>query len=109
MPSSFAVTTASNTVPLGDNRTSQVSFTVSNISSRPMRGRARVVPLNPTAAPWLSLLGEAERTLPASSTEQYAVQIKAPPTAPAGSYSFRLDMVGVENPDEDFVQGPSVS
>lgn len=109
MPGSFAITTVSNNVPLDDSRKSQVAFTVSNTSTQPMRGRANIVPLTPVAAPWLSLLGEPERTLPAAATEQYTVQLNVPSSIPAGSYSFRLDMVGVDNPDEDFVQGPSVS
>lgn len=109
MPGSFAITTISNNVPLDDSRKSQAAFTVSNTSSQAMRGRANVVPLTQVAAPWLALLGQPERTLPAAATEQYTVQISVPPSIPAGRYSFRLDMVGVDNPDEDFVQGPSVS
>jgi hypothetical protein len=37
------------------------------------------------------------------------VTINVPPKSPPGSYIFRLDMVGVENPDEDFAQGPGVT
>src|SRR5207248_4545457 len=41
-------------------------------------------------------------------SQQYAVHIAAPPTAPAGDCTFRLDMVDVANPDENFSQGPTV-
>src|ERR671932_286499 len=109
MPSSFAITTATNSLPLDPNRRSQASFTVSNIGGRAVRGRARIVPQNAAAAPWLTLAGDAERDFAIASTQQFAVQIAVPPTAPAGNYPFRLDMVGVENPDEDLTQGPTVT
>src|SRR5918911_5611735 len=108
MPSSFAITTATNSIPLDPNRRNQASFTVSNTSGRAVRGRGRIVPQNSAAAPWLTLAGDAERDFPISGTQQYAVQIAVPPTAPAGNYPFRLDMVGVDNPDEDLTQGPTV-
>ena len=37
------------------------------------------------------------------------MQIQAPADAPAGKYMVWLDMVQVDNPDEDFVEGPSVT
>ena len=109
MPSSFAITTATNTVLLDGGRRGQASFTVSNTGGRATRGRARIVPQNPAAAPWLTLDGQTERDFLIAGTQQYTVQVTVPPAAPAGSYTFRLDMVGVDNPDEDFIQGPSVA
>jgi len=109
MPSSFAITTAANSTPLDGSRHGQTVFTVSNASGRPMRGRARIVPDNPAATAWLTLTGGAERDFSINGTQQYIVQIAAPPTAPAGNYAVRLDMVGVDNPDEDFTQGPGVT
>lgn len=109
MPGMFGITAATNTVQLDNRRQAETLFTVFNGSGRPVRGRARVVPLNPVSERWLTLLGEAERDFPAAGTQQYTVQITAPPDAMAGSYPFRLDMVGVENPDEELTQGPSVT
>lgn len=109
MSSLFAITTPTNTVDLGPDRRAEALFTVSNISDRPTRGRARVTAQNPAAAPWLTLEGEAERDFLAGGTEQVTVVIAAPSMAPPGSYVFRLDMVGVDNPDEDFTQGPGVT
>jgi hypothetical protein len=78
MPSPFAITTASNTVLLNDKRQGQVSFTVSNISGRPLRGRARLVPQNPATAGWLKIIGEAERELAIAGTQQCPVQVTVP-------------------------------
>jgi hypothetical protein len=109
MPSPFAVTAVSNSVSLDDKRHGEAAFTVFNASGRPIRGRARPVPESAQANAWLSLAGVAERDFPIAGTEQYTVHIAVPRDAPAGSYAFRLDMVGVENPDELFTQGPTIS
>jgi hypothetical protein len=109
MSNSFTITTPTNSILLDSNRRSQATFTVSNISGRATRGRARLVPQNTISTPWLALSGAPERDFPIASTLQYSVAVTVPPTAPPGSYIFRLDMVGVENPDEDLSQGPGVT
>jgi hypothetical protein len=109
MSSSFAITTATNSAHLDGNRQGQVVFTVSNTSVRPVRGRARIAPDNAAAATWFTLAGGAERDFSVNGTQQYTLQIAVPPTTAAGNYTVRLDMVGVDNPDEDFTQGPSVT
>ncbi len=109
MPSLFAITTAANRVPLDGNRKGQIIFTVSNTSVRAVRGRARIAPDGSAAATWFTLAGGAERDFSVNGTQQYTVQITVPPTVAAGNYTVRLDMVGVDNPDEDYTQGPSVT
>jgi hypothetical protein len=109
MANPFAITAASNSVPLRDDRSGQAVFTVFNASGRPIRGRARVVAEDPNAEQWLSLVGDAERAFGIAGTEQFVVQIEAPATAPAGAMRFRLDMVDVENPDENYSRGPTVT
>ena len=115
MPSPFTITAPASTVPLRTSRLGestrlgQVTFTVSNASGLPLRGRAMLVPENPSCAPWLRVEGEAERDFAVGDTEQYLVQVRLPAGAAAGDYVFRLDMVGVENPDELYTRGPSVT
>jgi len=108
MPSPFAITAATNSVPLDSNHQGQTSFTVSNTTAQTIRGHARLWTQPAVASSWLSLLGEAERDFARDQSQQYAVHIAAPPTAPTGDYTFRLDMVDVANPDENFSQGPTV-
>lgn len=109
MPGSFTVTTPTNGILLDLTRRSQAIFTVSNVSGEPTRIRARLVPQNPVSAPWLTLEGEAERSFPIASTQQYIVRVAVPPRAPAGGYIFRLDFVDVANPDEILFESPSVT
>ena len=109
MPHNFAITSASNSATLNAQRQGDATFTVSNTSGQAQRGRASVVAQQPASAGWLSVAGEVERDFAPGATQQYSVKINVPPNAPPGTYSFRLDMVGVENPDEDFTEGGPVT
>ena len=105
----FAITAASNSVFLGEDRTGTAQFTVSNQSGRSVEGRAQLVTDAPEAASWVSLRGPAHRAFATAGTEQYTVEIDVPPDAPSGNYTLRLDVVGEERPDEQYVEGPSVT
>jgi hypothetical protein len=109
MANPFSITAASNSVPLSDERTGQAAFTVFNASGRPIRGRALIVPEDPAAEQWLSLVGDAEHSFDIAGTQQFVVRIEVPPTVAAGNVRFRLDMVDVENPDENYSRGPTVA
>jgi hypothetical protein len=109
MPNPFTITAATNTIRLDDTRQAQTTFTVFNSSGRAMRGRARIVVQNPASETWVSLVGDAEKDFPIAGTHQYDVKIAVPAGSPPGSYPFRLDVVGTENPDEEFSQGPTVT
>jgi hypothetical protein len=109
MASLFAITAASNTVLLGQNRAAETTFTVANTSGRAVRGRAKLGPDDLVQKTWLQLAGDVEREFPIAGAQQYVVKINVPPDAPAGNYNLRLDMVGTENPDADYTEGPSVA
>ncbi len=108
MPGPFNITAASDTVRLDAQGRGTTTFTVSNASGRSRRGRARLVPSDPAHAGWLSLEKDAERDFSADGTHQYTVRVAAPPGTPPGRFTFGLDVVSVENPDEEFTQGPKV-
>jgi hypothetical protein len=105
----FNVTAAADSVRLDAQGRGATTYTVSNISGRARRGRARLVPGDPAQGSWLSVEGEAERDFTADGTQQYVVKIAVPPGTPAGKFTFGLDVVSVENPDEEFTQGPKVA
>lgn len=105
----FAITSSTNTVVLDGSGRGTVTFTVTNTGSEPRRVRPRLVPEGSTEAEWLSLSGDDERRLETDSTEQFAVQVAPGEGAAAGRYGFRFDAVGVENPDDETVEGPSVA
>jgi hypothetical protein len=109
MPRLFAITTAFNSVFLDDDRTAETSFTVSNQSGREIEGRARLIAEDAEAESWITLQGNPQRRFTTAGTEQYDVAIDVPPDAPSASYNFRLDMVGEERPDEQYVEGPTIT
>lgn len=109
MANLFAITAASNSVLLNPQRQGEAAFTVSNVSGRPLRGRAILAPENPAAAGWLSVDGAVERDFVIAGVQQFMVNIAVALDAPVGSYPFRLDMVDVANPDETLTQGPTVT
>jgi len=114
MPSPFTVSAVTNSVILGADRRGEAAFSVSNVSGRALRGRSRLMfdqgESDTTAdlSGWLTVVPPEERDFEIAETEQYRVQIAPPGNAPAGSYRFRLDMVDVEDPEENYSPGPTV-
>jgi hypothetical protein len=104
----FTITPASDSLVLDKGR-GEIVYTVFNTLGTPLRGRAKVVPLGSTKQEWLALRGESERDFSASGTQQFTVDFAAPEGAAAGKYPFRLDVLSVVNPDEDFTEGPAVT
>jgi len=109
MPNPFSITAASDSIRLDAQGRGATTFTVSNRSGQARRGRARLAPSDAGQASWLSVDGEAERSFSPDGTQQYTVRVAPPPGAPVGRYTFGLDVVSVENPDEEWSQGPKVA
>lgn len=107
----FTITVASNSVQLNAKRQGSAAYTVFNASGRPMTGRAilETVPKGEAHATWLQVEGANERAFVIGAAEQFTVNIKVPPTAAAGSYTFRLRMVDVANTDEGVTEGPTAT
>jgi len=105
----FNITAAASTISLDAQGKGEIAFTVANASGRPLRGRAVLVPQDPSQKGWLTLAGEPERDYPVGGVQQVSVQVAAPAGSKAGSYTFRLDAFSVQNPDEDYAQGATVA
>jgi len=105
----FTITTPSSTIPLDAKGRGEMAFTVANASGRTLRGRVSVVPQGAAQSAGLTLSGEPERDFPVGGVQQFTVQVTVPPATKEGSYTFRLDACSVQNPDEDYTQGPTVS
>ena len=122
----FTITTTASDVIKADNKGhAEAVFTVTNTSSRPVRGMARAAALESTKQEWLQVTGETDRDFPAGGTQQFVVTFDGPPpvppaakpgaaptpatdTAKADKYAFRLNVALATNPDEDFTEGQVV-
>ncbi|MEO8133201.1 MAG: hypothetical protein ABI831_04400, partial [Betaproteobacteria bacterium] len=109
MATSFAITTPKPKYELGSERKGEASFTVTNTTERTLRGLLKIKPLDKTQLGWLTPSGDAERTFTGKGTHQVSVKIEVPASAPAGTYSFRLDAISVDNPDEDYTEGQAMA
>ncbi|MEJ2666015.1 MAG: PASTA domain-containing protein [Deinococcales bacterium] len=90
-------------------RTGAASFSITNKTNQPLAGRLSVVPQGDAKAEWFEVMGEAQRNFAASETQQASVNVTVPGDAPAGNYTFRLRIVNVNDPDNDYTDGATAS
>ena len=106
---SFTVTAASEKVTLDASGAARASFTVTNTSPQALRGRLLTRPRDTAKPEWFTVAGESVRDFAPNGAQQVVVELKVPPGTAPGSYSFRLDAVSEDAPDEDYTEGPSVA
>lgn len=103
----FTIKPAAETIDLDRERGSEIVFTVSNASGRPIHARGRISCADAAQKAWFKLQDEPERKLKVDETTQYKVKIAVPPTVAAGSYKLQFDVVEVDN-EESFTEGSPV-
>jgi hypothetical protein len=109
MSGTFVITSANSLISLDDKGRGEIVFTTSNSTPRPLRAKAKAVPVSSARQEWLTVAGEPERIFSPRGTQQFIVGIAVPPGTPAERYNFRLDVIADENPDEYFGEGPVVA
>lgn len=105
-PAPFSIS-APTELTLAADRSGTTTFTVTNLTGRPVRARLLPKGVGSTDQTWLSVVGEAERPLAVAGTLTVDVKVTVPPTTPAGTYTARLD-VTAEDATES-VTGQTVS
>lgn len=108
MPTYYEISPTDDTLTLRDGKAS-ASFTVRYVGDRTVEARAQAVALKGAKDDWLEVESPATREMGPDQTQNFKVSVKAPPGTPAGEYALRLDMVSVDNTDEEYDQGPTVS
>src|SRR5215208_4838660 len=86
MPTFSITPSRTDTIIADDKGYAEVIYTVTNTSARPVRGIAKVKPLDQTKQEWLKLKGEPERDFAAAAIHQFIVGFEGPvlpPTADA--------------------------
>ena len=105
-PAPFSIS-APTELTLAADRSGTTTFTVTNLTGRPVRARLLPKGVGSTDQTWLSVVGEAERPLAVAGTLTVDVKVTVPPTTAAGTYTARLD-VAAEDATET-VTGQTVS
>lgn len=109
----FAITTITDDLKADKDGKVNAVFTVTNTSSKPVRGMAKAKALGNTQQSWLDVEGETERDFAGNGTQQFTVNFHktaaGAPGTPAEKFPFRLDMASALNPDEQFTEGPTVN
>ena len=102
-PTTIKLASSSPTAP----RTGTAQFTVNNTSDSTMNAQLSLAVQGSASADWFSIDGDSERKLTPSKSETVNVKVAVPATASAGTYPFRLRVAAVNDPDNDFVDGPT--
>ena len=102
----FAVT-APPELRLADNRTATTTFTVTNLTGRPVRARLLPRGRNGAADSWMSISGPTEVPLGVAGTVAVPVTVSVPPTAPEGQHLLVLEVVAED--DTETVSGQAVA
>src|SRR6266478_661040 len=104
----ISVPAGSATLKLHAKQKMEITYTVSNLSGRSVRGRAVLKPDDPAVKnKWVTMAEETEKDFGESSTFQFKVTINMPADAAPGKYTFRLDAVNADIPDEGD-SGPTI-
>ncbi|GGI74011.1 hypothetical protein GCM10007973_08530 [Polymorphobacter multimanifer] len=88
-------------------QTGAIQFSVTNRSGGPRSGRLSLRVTGDTRAEWFKIEGETERNFLAGETHTASVVISVPPGTAPGDYPFRPRVVAVNDPDNDFADGPA--
>src|SRR4029453_18976484 len=94
----FAITTTTDRISLNADGKGEVTFTITNSSDRMIRGQLKIRPLEETKSDWLKIVGDVERDFSPAATQQVVVKVHVPGAMPTGKFSFRVDVISVENP-----------
>jgi hypothetical protein len=105
--SPFAVTAPPVLALTPGQRTGATSFTITNLTGRPVRVRLR--PRGRLGAPdsWFSVVGLVEVPMGVAETITATVNVAVPPDAPAGAAQFFLEVVAED--DTESVVGQTVA
>lgn len=85
------------------------TFTVTNNAGEAIRGRLAVQVTGEAHADWFAIDGERERRFASGESQTAAVRINVPQGVSPGEYRFRLRIVAINDPDNDFADGPPVA
>ena len=104
--SPFAITAPTTTVYLAEDRMGKMPFTVTNMTDHPLKGKAKVVPLDTAPPEWFKVVRGGDLNLQPKTSAQVLVQIDPPLGVAPSSQEFRLEVADPSSSDAP-IPGPS--
>lgn len=86
---------------------SSAVFNVTNTTSSAIGGRLTVRVSGASRDEWFTVDGNRERTFEPGETQTATIRVRFPVDAPEGNYPFQLRVVAVNDPDNDYAEGPT--
>jgi PASTA domain len=115
MAQSFSITAGNPTCKLNPDRQAESTFTLTNSNGADkLLGQIKVRPLGEAQSSWFTIGDQPERTTQIEQefkqgTHQVRVKINVPPKVAPGKYSFRIDAISSDHPDDDYTEGQTVT
>jgi hypothetical protein len=101
----FEVTVSPTALDGTRGKQQTIVVTATNRLDRPVIARAVAIVKPPAAAAWFTAPPDAQRAFnQPNATEKFQFGFAVPATANAGSYTVRIDVIDVDNPDDNFGQ-----
>lgn len=109
--SSFQIPEGPNQISVspGQPGNEVAAFTVNSKVPNAVRASLKIQVSGGAKAEWFAIEGEPERAIPGGASEAVAVRVNVPAGVAPGDYRFRLRAVAVNDPDNDFAEGPPVT
>lgn len=108
MPNYYEISPTHDTLVLREGKGS-ASFAVRYVGGHSVEARAIAVPMDGAEEGWLKVDPPDQREMAPGQTQTFKVTVTIPPGTAPSRYGFRLDVVSVRNPDEEYDRGPLVA
>lgn len=104
----ISIPEGASTLKLDSQGRGSVHYTVKSVTATPIDARAVLIPVpnapadpnHPVAKGWVKIEGKPERHFEVNGEDTFTVTVAIPPKSPAGTHSYRLDVVSVARTDE---------
>jgi hypothetical protein len=102
----FEIPDGPTTIDASRSAEGSAVYSVTNTTSDTVDGRLGVRVSGASRDEWFTVDGNRERTFAPGETQTATIRVRFPGDAPAGDYPFRLRAVMVNDPDNDYAEGP---
>jgi beta-lactam-binding protein with PASTA domain len=104
----ISIPEGASTLKLDSKGRGSVHYTVKSLTRTPIDAKGVLLPVpatpgdpnHPVTKGWVKIDGKCDRHFDVNGEDAFTVTVAVPPKTPAGTYSYRLDVVSAARPDE---------